>query len=507
MPKAKTLTKPKPAVPVAPTPPAKPQPVVAPVSIKPDLPVLYDHLTIEEYSTASEKGPLDVEWCKDALGWETEKEFQARKMKEVPGSKPEVWVFGDVFHCKDVSGQKVRTNCNANNRPFDEGWCEELIHTVLHGQWAGPHTIPGETVNGETIRISRYGRVLSGQHSMTGCILADEWLHKSRAEIGLDAANAKFPTWANHNHVFIETVVIKGMSEDPRVLMTVDYVKPRSVADVFYTSDVFRDSNPTERKELCRMLALATDLLWTRTDAQGYRTHPEVVGFLERHKRLLECVTHIHQENRAEKIIVKLRLSPGQCSALCYLMSAAGTSDEDSDAYRNMEPPTEKGIDFSLQDRAQDFWTLLGSGPDFLPVRLALGKLVDSDPTSADNLGLGGRMSEKMAILAGAWERFRDHPAAAGPPFSNDDLGPDGCLCPTYSDLDDQGNKLPDGQIKLLDVPDFHGIDCPEVVVKSGKRGRSGTPLPPPPTKEEIERATEEALKRRAQANAGAGKK
>ena len=486
--------RPAPVQPVAPAPPPTPTP--APPA--PSLPVLYPELEITEYSTASAKGPLTVDDQKLLLGWETEKEFQQRKVSEFPATKPEAWLFGDLFHCKNVAGEKVRCNNNAHNRPFDEGWAESLVHTILHGQWAGPHTIPGETVNGETVRVSRYGRVLSGQHQMTGCILAGEWLLKARQEGKDPPTDPKYPVWRKHGAPFLETVVIVGLSEDPRVLMTIDYVKPRTAADVFYTSDVFKSCTPPERKELCRILASAVDVLWTRTDAKGYRTHPEVVGFLERHKRLLNCVTHLFKENSVAggRKISKLRLSPGVCSALCYLMGCGSAKTTDySDEYRNQNPPMEKGLDWSTWDRAEKFWNLLASGKDFMPVRTALGLLVDSTPDS-DNQGLGGRGPEKLAILAKAWERWRDY--AAGPIFDNSDLAPGGALCLSYSDLDDKGNKLPDGQIKLLDVADFDGIDCPESVGK-GPTSKAA-PMPPAPSRAEIERATEEARARRARA-------
>lgn len=484
---------------VAPTPP--PAPVATPQAEA--WPIRYPTLTVEEFSTTSAKGPLDIEWQKAAMGWETESEFVARKLAENPGSKPEQWMvnpqkkdtFGDQYHCRDISGQKVRCNYNAHNRPFDEGWSEDITHMVLHGNWAGPHTLPGETVNGETIRISRYGWVLSGQHCMTGCVRADEKLQKARAELGREAADKKYPTWAGHDHCFLETIVVKGMSEDPRVLMTVDYVKPRTAADVFYTSDTFKTRTSPERKELCRMLATATDLLWTRTAAQGYRTHPEQVAFLDRHKKLLDCVLHLFDENSATRRISKMRLSAGGSAAIMYLMGCGATDAEYSDVYRNQEPPTEKGLDWSLWDKADEFWTILASGLDFEPVRLALGKLVDSTPGNDENQGLGGRGPEKMAILARAWEIWKEHPPSGGKPFTKDDPA----LVLSYNNVDDEGVKLPNGQIKLLDVADFLGIDCPEVVAK-GSAKRGGTSEPPPPTGAEYERLQEEARARRATA-------
>lgn len=498
----------KPVQPVAPVVPPPPPPLVQVVP-KDDRPIVFPKLEIEEYSTTSAKGPMHVALIKKMMGWETEKQFQERMLKQFPGSKPEAWLFGDgvknegtgvvqPVHCKNTAGEKVICWNNAHNRPFDEGWCDDLVHTILHGQWAGPHTMRGETVNGETVRVSRYGRVLSGQHQGTACILADEQLQKYRMDYSREEADEKYPAWKDQDHCFIETIVVRGMSEDPRVLMSVDYVKPRSAADVFYTSDVFKKCTPVERKELCQMLASAVDMLWTRTGAKGYRTHPEVVAFTDRHKRLLDCVLYIFKENDAKsgRPISKLRLRPGICAALVYLMGCSATSEDVADEYRNMEPPTEKVLDWSLWDKAEEFWTLLPSGADFAIVRCAINQLADSTPGNEDNQGLGGRMPEKLAIIAKAWDAWKD----GYDTFTQADLADDGLLHLTYNDRDDKGNRLPDGQIKLVDMADFFGIDCAEVTTKGKTKSRAADtapPDPPAPTPEEIERAAEAARARR----------
>lgn len=492
--KKKTVAKAtQPIAPVAPAPATNGAVVTTP-SAAPNLPVLYPEVKVVEYSTASKMGPLTIAMIEKTLGWETEEQFKTRKVKEVPGTKPEAWSFtipdvGDVYHCTNVKREKVRCNNNAGNRSFDESWCEKLVYTILHGRWAGPFTIPGETVNGETVRISRYGRVLSGQHQLTAAKLADEWLQQARAE----GADDRYPIWKGHEHVFLETLVVTGLSEDPRVLMTVDYVKPRSAADVFYTSKVFQESTPIERKELCKMLATAVSTLWERTDTQGYQTHPELVGFLERHMRLLDCVMSIFIANsaKAERKISKLRLNPGTSAALMYLMAASGTKPEDADDYRNMKPaPSEKGINFDYWEKAEDFWTMLTDGRDFSPVREAFALVAKSAPDHPTNPGLGGRANELTALLAKAWQRWKDHPDSGGPAFDRDDLAKDGQLSLSYINADDKGRKLPDGRIKLLDVADFEGIDCAEVA----KDDDDYTP-----TQEEIAEATERARERRGQ--------
>ncbi len=200
-----------------------------------------------------------------------------------------------------------------------------------------------------------------------------------------------------------------------------------------------------------------------------------------------------------------------------YIMGSAGPKT-DGDEYRNMDPApsekTEKGrdaLDWSHSDKAEEFWTnLVGAGQNptlFMQVRIALGQLVTSSVDSEDNLGMGGRLGEKLAILAKAWERWKDHPSSAGAPFDNDDLLPDGCLFLTYVDYDSDGKKLPDGQIELVDLADFYGIDCPQVR-KSTKVSKDEKPdAQVEYTKEEMEKMKEEALARRTTAAAGTAKK
>lgn len=492
-----------------PTPVPTPPPVeekVETVTVQDDREILYPTLEITERSIVSEKGPLYARDWKTILGWETEKEYQERMVQEDPTSKPEHWLYGEEYHCLNRKGEKIRCWNNSGNRPLDRHWCDHLVHMILHGQWAGPHTYPGETVNGETVRISKYGDVLSAQHQGTACIFADEDLQQSRTE-ERNAIWPKYPFWNGQEEVFIETIVVAGVSCDERVLRTIDYVKPRSMADMLYTMQVFRVNemggkrNQDERREMTKMLAVAIDTLWERTDAKGYKTHPEICGFLERHKKLLDAVAHIFVENNVRgpdggRKISKARLNPGQCAALCYLMGASGTDEGDSDEYRNMMPPDESKINWSYWNKGRDFWSKFAYDRSFLPVRHALGYLMESSINDEDNQGLGGRNDEKLAILANAWERFRDHPEEAGAPFDEEDLGPGGILYLTYSDLDDKGNKLPDGRIKLVNKADFYGIDVPPAGLARSKANKTAPPeITVSP--EELEKAKKEADKRR----------
>lgn len=482
---------------LVPDPAPAPEPEAAAASTEPALSIVYPKVECLEYSIDSPRGPLTSDDIDVMMGWETEEEYQRRMVQENGGELTH-YLYGDVFHCLDEYGKKVRCHNNAGNRSFDEEWCEYIIDMVLNGVWAGPLMMPGETINGETIRISRYGRVLSGQHQMTACKRANQRLQKLRAK-SREEADQKYPAWKDHEQVVIETLVVLGLSEDERILRTIDYVKPRTVADMLYTMPLFRGNTPVERKEMTRMTSAAIDTLWARTATKGYKTHPEVVGFLERHKRLLKCVEHLFVLNKPHaddgRRISKHRISPGICSALKYLMASAGPKTE-GDVYRNEFPPSEKGLDWSLWDKAEEFWELFAKHDSFEQVRHALGKLLDSLPTKDDNIGLGGRIGEKLAILSRAWSRWKDHPDEAGDPFDDSDLAEDGLLSLSYTDLDEDGKKLPAGQVTLIDTADFFGIDCPKNVAKDPYRGVAE---PPPPSAADIMRMAEEARARRAQ--------
>lgn len=483
--------------------------------------VVFPTLSIYECSTASERGPFTVEQARNALGWETERQYQARMLKEHPGTKPEQWLFGEngprredgsfqPIHCVNTRGEKVVCWNNVGNRPFDVEWSNEISHMVLFGEYAGPHTIPGETINGETIRISKYGNTLSGQHQETGLIFADELLEDSRKEEG-NARNPKYPFWNGHEHPFIETIVVTGLSEDERVLRTIDYVKPRSVADMLYTMPLFKDSLAHERKELTRMLSGAIDMLWRCTDRQGYKTHPEVDNFLKGHKRLLQCVEHIFRENSSKaegggRKISKLRLNAGMSAAICYMMGCSGPGT-DIDKYRSPKQgaPCEKGLDWSLWDRALEFWHRLAHDRQFKFVRDAITDLKETTPIGEGlDQGLGGRVEERLAILSKAWEVFHDHPDDTGPPFNEDDRTSEkGALRLHYSDLDDEGEPLPEGEVKLLDDIDFGGIYGPrDARLNRKKKAQQDPPMKDLPTEECIYGAgglAEQARARREQ--------
>lgn len=404
---------------------------------------------------------ITAEKAKGLLGWETEGQYLERQSagKKLTEKDKErlVATFKPLF--KDEEGNKVRCWNNSRNRPYGDSWARQLAQDILNRNWAGPTTMPGETVNGETIVISRTGQVESGQHRLIGLVLAYQiWLkQKSYWE-------SKWPT-----EPIIETIMVYGVSESSKVLQTLDNVKPRTLDDVFYTSELFNDLDSPEKKECSRMLAKAITLLWRRTGAgknplshSHYQTHSESKEFVDKHPRILKALVHIFKANN-ERAISGLRLSPGQSAGLLYLM---GCSSSDGDAYRNMEVRDESLLDWGNWKKACDFWTDLVK--DKLPaVRTALGLLVDEDTQT------GGRLTEKFAILAKAWGTYLELADVS---------------TMTTEDLQLEYHTNDKGIMKLINCPDFAGIDT----------GEPHSDTTQDPTPEELEQRKAEARKAKA---------
>lgn len=363
--------------------------------------VLYPEVKIAIYQQERDLGRLTMATAKKLLGWETEDEY-CERTGDAPGST----MFGDPL-LTDEEGKRVQCWHNLGNRPFDESWSRKIAQDILTGNWE---------FNLENIVISKWGKVTSGQHRLVGLILACQmW-----------AADQDFYTGIWETQPTIECVIAFGGSEDPKVLRTIDNVKPRTLADVFYTGGVFKaDQSASERKELARMLDYAVDFLWKRTVANetsgmAYQTHSASVEFLDRHPRILKCITHIFEENK-ERAISGLHLSCGRSAGVMYLMAAYNT---DGDLYRNKRPPTEKDIDFEYWDKAQQFWS------DFARMSKVRDAIAHCE-----------RDILRLAVLAKAWTLYAENKKA------------------TAEDLKLETIENADGITKLAENPDFLGID------------------------------------------------
>lgn len=373
--------------------------------------------------------------AKKLLGWETEQEYITRTGEKTG--------YGKEFMFEDIEGNKVQCWNNSTNRPFNEPWCRQLCQDILNRNWE---------FNLETIVISKTGLVTSGQHRMIGVVFASQlWASDKQKHHWLEIWD-KEPT--------IETLIAFGGSEEQKVLSTVDNVRPRSLSDVFYTSELFNTLKSTERNECSRMLDTAVDLLWKRVGAVGnsggfdkYQSHSASMLFVERHKKILDMVKHIFEEN-SQRALSVLKLSPGQCSAMAYLMGASST---DIDIYRNADPPCEEHITWDNWEKSQAFWVELASGirePGSLPKEVAdaFALLCVGEST--------GTATEKISILCLAWEQYVQDQAVSGM-------------------LDLEYHDKEDGTRVLGKVYSAGGIDLGNAPPKE--------PDPPAPTPEQLE--------------------
>lgn len=263
--------------------------------------------------------------AKELIGWVEESDGQ--KFKE-----DYLFKLGD---------RKIRTIKNKKNRDFQLSNAQLVMQEVLRGNWQ---------LNGETLIIGRNGNVLSAQHRLIGFIMAvEEWR----------ANKAAYPFWKTEP--VLEVFVSYGISEEDKVVNTIDTGRPRTLDDVIFRSSYFAKTKPAERKILARATKFAIQFLWDRTGAKGNldysnlkRTHLESTKFLERHPRLLDCIKHLVDEENCHQLVQ----SPGTAAGLMYLMA---TSRSEMDKYQQASPPNEKVLDFKNWEKAENFFVELGS--------------------------------------------------------------------------------------------------------------------------------------------------
>lgn len=342
----------------------KPKPKAKPIKRE----VIYDKLDVRK--CIGEKA-LTVDASKKLLGWS----------KPPEGVKDGIFVVGE---------HKVWLTNNSKNRPIRQGELRTLTQEHLNGNWQ---------LNGETIIIGNTGSVLSGQHTLLALILAEE-------------ERAKNPEKYAHiwkGPITMEKLVVVGVSEEDRVVNTIDTGTPRDLADVIFRSEYFADLKPKDRKPIAAMTKYAVKLLRHRTganmDSLAPRiTHAESLDFLDRHPRLLKAIRHIHEENLNEgggDAKLTPYLSLGYSSAMLYLMAAAKTERERAetkDGYCEVDQPSEAQIDFSLWDKACEFFVLLASNhPSVAPVKQAVATLLErGTPTP----------NERIALIVKAWNAW-----------------------------------------------------------------------------------------------------
>lgn len=421
----------------------------------------YPELEVHCRDCFTKSGPITYEEMKGWLGYESEEEYRARTGYD--GEFSEHGLNASIVHDRD--DRRWILHNNVGNRDFRLEDCLTLKQEILQRKWAGPTNFPGETVNGETIILSRTGRCISIQHRGVAFLWAvEEWRDDPKAH----------PQWPTEP--VLESLVVFGVSDRPEIVQTIDNTRTRSDADMLYTTDVFAEKglDIADRKELNRKLAAAIDLVWKRTrgkdeDGCEYRTHSVTSEFLNRHARLKDCVKLVFSLDSGENgrpFSFGLRMSAGDVAGLMYLFASCKT---DLDKYVGPKR-SERRMDLTSWKKAEKFITLLTKKGDELDaVNETIAGLKDAEE------GLGGRQTEKHAVLIKAWNVYK-----TGGKVTLDDLKLE------------YGTSPNSGESILIDWPRAGGID------QGDPRGDKERP----PTRDEIEEQKRKAQDEKAKAGA-----
>lgn len=303
----------------------------------------------------------------------------------------------DEYHVEDVEGNYVFCKNITRNRPLYPSKVAELKQSLLRNRWY---------FNGESIIVDRLGGVQNGQHTLIAHVLAEQ-----------ERVGPQAHYWASYHKgpILLEKVLVKGISEEDKVVNTIDTAKGRSLSDVIYRGDYFRDLPPTERRVAARAADHCVRLLWQRTgvDVMGgafspRKTFTESLDFIDRHPRIVKAVIHIIQEDKEKKVVsedgseegngiskpISAYYGKGYAAALLYLM---GCSASDGDAYRNEDPPNEKVLDWSNWTRACEFWVAFAThSAELAELRDYISQLTND----------GRPLVEKTSAIIQAWEAF-----------------------------------------------------------------------------------------------------
>lgn len=312
-------------------------------------------------------GPITSETAKALLGWEI------------------ITKGGGESLLTDYEGNLICCKNNMTNRPFGMGDCERLVQEILRKRWSGPSG-NGKTVNGEIIIVGKTGTIISGQHRLIAIVLAVQSWAKDPS---------RYPQW--ETEPVLETFLALGIDESDEVVNTVDTGKGRSLADVIFRSEYFRDLNSSDRKTCARAAEHAVRLLWDRTGVENaydiYRTHAEALAVLDNHRKLVDCIRHVTTENVENKIGKLLPI--GNAAALMYLMM---TSKTDPKRYYEADIRDESLLDFSEEEAAETFWVNVAQGTGrFKHLHDAYTDLM----IAAGESGLS--QNERRALVVKAW--------------------------------------------------------------------------------------------------------
>ena len=307
--------------------------------------------------------PMTAEVAKQYVGW----------VEETPENK-----FEQDYLLKDANGHKVRCLNNMTNRPFDEQQAWHVASEVLQGHWQ---------LNGESMIVGEFGSTLDMQHRAVGLVLAAQ----------LWTANpSEYPYW--ETEPTMECLVVTGISEDNKVVDTINTGKPRSFQDVLARSPRFRQLKGPERRKAIKIVAQALQFVWARTGQSinaltSKRSHADSNEFLDNHPKLSECAIHIAEEDKEGKI--SRYIVPGTAAGLMYLMSSCKS---DPVKYREASVPGDDALDHSLYAEAADFWIHLAVEEKH--VKQVLQTLIEISNSKKDG---GATRNERIGLLIKAW--------------------------------------------------------------------------------------------------------
>jgi hypothetical protein len=152
---------------------------------------------------------------------------------------------------------------------------------------------------------------------------------------------------------------------------------------------------------------LAVRLLWKRIYMkqdvyEKYQTTAETVEFIQRHRKLIDCVLEIHaidRPKRGRNNGIKPFINPGNAAALAYLFA---TSKSDQSSYSRGEDgllPSESVLDFSMLEKSLEFWRGFHNGSgSFAALR---DRLVDLKRDNRPS-------EERIATFVVAWNRWSE---------------------------------------------------------------------------------------------------
>jgi hypothetical protein len=275
--------------------------------------------------------PLDIAKMKAILGWEEEPSDGAWKGKD--------------FKFRDKLGKKVRLKNVKANRPLRIGMADRYSKEFLRGKWK---------FNGETFIIDANGQFQDGQHRGVGLVLAEQVRDKDPK---------KWSDYIGEKPITLDAIIVRGVSSKADTIDTLNIGQKRSLGDVIYRDHTLSDARKgafTDKEliSLSNTLAVALRLVWLRvvgksvSDAPHF-PHSEALDFLRAHKGIVSCVLEISDIEGDDKCITN-HITMGYASGLMYLMSAAKTSPE------LFVEQGAAALDFSLGERAQEFWDLFG---------------------------------------------------------------------------------------------------------------------------------------------------